>query len=116
MAPEPRPPQPIQPTFSLRLSGLPSVTEGKAIAAPAAAVEALRKLRRVESDSVFIMRNRCVKRRCEQRRGQAEDDCELIKQRLDFRLFLSQNRRARRRYWPKEGATIPTPSAAIVLE
>ena len=57
MAPEPRPPQPIQPTFSLRLSGLPRVTEGKAIAAPAAAVEALRKLRRVESDSVLIIGN-----------------------------------------------------------
>ena len=38
MAPEPRPPHPIQPTFSLRLSGFPRVTVGKAIAAPAAAV------------------------------------------------------------------------------
>ena len=54
MAPEPRPPQPIQPTFSLRLSGLPKVTVGKASAAPAVAVVALRKLRRVESVSVFI--------------------------------------------------------------
>jgi len=57
MAPEPRPPQPIQPILSLRLSGLPKVTVGKANAVPTVAAVAevvFRKVRRVELGLVFI--------------------------------------------------------------
>ena len=45
----PRPPQPMKPIFSFRLSGLPKVTEGKAIvlAATAAVPLALIKVRRL---------------------------------------------------------------------
>ena len=57
MAPEPRPPQPIQPIFSLALLGFPKVTVGKAIAAaPAVAVEALMKSRRVESVCLLMIK------------------------------------------------------------
>ena len=55
MAPEPRPPQPIQPSFNLRLSGLPKVTLGNASApAAAAADEVFIKSRRFDCSFEFM--------------------------------------------------------------
>ena len=55
MAPEPRPPHPIQPSFNLLLSGLPKVTLGS-VRAPAAAAadEVLIKSRRFDCSFEFM--------------------------------------------------------------